>query len=199
MSVMTASRTELPDDRPLTVEDLDLLPDDGNRYELDDGVLVVSPAPALNHQLVLQRLSELLGPACPPDFLVLPGPGVEITKHQYRIPDMVVVRVDSVGFEDVSVTKPPVLAIEIASPSTALYDRNRKRDVYAGFGIASYWIVRASLDNPAVTAFELRRGRYSEVAYVVGDEVFRAMRPFPVDVVPAALVAGPWQPAARRD
>jgi hypothetical protein len=44
MSVMTASRTELPDDRPLTVQDLDLLPDDGNKYELDDGVLVVSPA-----------------------------------------------------------------------------------------------------------------------------------------------------------
>jgi Uma2 family endonuclease len=69
---MTASRTELPDDRPLTVEDLELLPDDGKRYELDDGVLVVSPAPAINHQLVLQRLSELLGPACPPDSLCCP-------------------------------------------------------------------------------------------------------------------------------
>ena len=194
MSVMTAGRTELPDDRPLTVDDLDLMPDDGNRYELDDGVLVVSPAPALSHQFVLHRLSMLLEAARPPDFLVLPGPGVEMSKYQYRIPDLVVMRIDSVGFEDVSVTEPPLLAIEIASPSTAIYDRNRKKDVYAAFGIASYWIVAPSLDKPAVTAFELRRGRYREVAYVTGDEVLRATRPFPVDVVPAALVAGPWQP-----
>src|SRR5215470_11910141 len=193
MSVMIASSTELPDDRPLTVQDLGLLPDGANKYELDDGVLIVSPAPAVNHQLVLQRLSELLGPACPSEYLVLPGPGVEMTKYQYRIPDLVVVRTDSVGFEDVTITRPPVLAIEIASPSTAIYDRNRKKDVYAGFGIESYWIVTPSLDKPAVTAFELRRGRYSEVAHVVGDEVFRATRPFGVNIVPAALVAGPWQ------
>jgi Uma2 family endonuclease len=193
MSVMTASHIELPDDRPLTVQDLGLLPDGPNKYELDDGVLIVSPAPAVNHQLVLQRLSELLGPACPPEYLVLPGPGVEMTKYQYRIPDLVVVRTDSVGFEDVTITKPPVLAVEIASPSTAIYDRNRKKDVYAGFGIESYWIVTPSLDKPTVTAFELRRGRYNEVAYVTSDEVFRATRPFCVDIVPAALVAGPWK------
>ena len=198
MSVMTPSRTGLPDDRPLTVEDLDLLPDDGNRYELDDGVLVVSPAPALNHQLVVHRLSVLLERARTDEYVVLPGPGVEMARYQYRTPDLVVVRATSFGFEDVSVTRPPVLAIEVASPSTALYDRNRKKDVYASFGIASYWIVMPSLDNPAVTAFELRRGRYSEVAYVAGDEVFRAVRPFPVDVVPAALVAGPWQPEPLR-
>jgi Uma2 family endonuclease len=193
MSVMTASRTELPDDRPLTVEDLDLLPDDGNRYELDDGVLVVSPAPAINHQIVLARVYQALVRDCPPEFLVLLGAGVELSEYQYRIPDIAVVRLDSVGFEDKTVTRPPFLAVEIASPSTAIYDRNRKKDVYAGFGIASYWIVTPSLDKPTVTAFELRRGRYNQVAYVTGDEVFRATRPFSVDLVPAALVAGPWQ------
>ena len=193
MSVMAASRTELPDDRPLTVEDLDLLPDDGNRYELDDGVLVVAPGPAINHQIVLARVYQALVRDCPPEFLVLLGPGVEMSEFQYRIPDIAVVRLDSVGFEDKTVKRPPVLAIEIASPSTAIYDRNRKQDVYAGFGIASYWIVTPSLDKPTVTAFELRRGRYSEVANVVGDEVFRATRPFGVDIVPAALVAGPWK------
>jgi Uma2 family endonuclease len=193
MSVMTAAGTGLPTDRPLTVEDLDLLPDDGNKYELDDGVLVVSPAPALNHQFVLARLTVLLDAARPAEFLVLPGPGVEMTKYQYRIPDLVVVRVDSVGFEDKSVTRPPVLAIEIASPSTAIYDRNRKKDVYAGFGIASYWIVTPSLDKPRLVAHELRRGSYRQVADVCGDQVFPATRPFRVEVVPAELVAGPWQ------
>jgi Uma2 family endonuclease len=94
MSVMTASRTELPDDRPLTVEDLDLLPDDGNRYELDDGMLVVSPSPANIHQLVASRLQTLLDNSCPPGFLVLSGNGVAMSRSHYRIPDLVVVRAE---------------------------------------------------------------------------------------------------------
>src|SRR5258707_12114092 len=179
MSVMTAAGTGLPDDRPMTVEGLDLLPDDRTKYELDDGVLVVSPAPALNHQFVLARLTVLLDAARPAEFLVLPGPGVEMTKYQYRIPDLVVVRVDSVGFEDKSVTRPPVLAIEIASPSTAIYDRNRKKDVYAGFGIASYWIVTPSLDKPRLVAHELRRGSHRQDARVGADQGFPAPRAFP--------------------
>jgi hypothetical protein len=42
-------------------------------------------------------------------------------------------------------------------------------------------------------AYELRRGSYRQVADVCADQVFRATRPFPVEIVPAALVAGPWQ------
>lgn len=197
MSVMTAEQKSplamLPRTRPLTVTDLELTPDDGNRYELDDGVLVVSPAPVVGHQLVVQRLSVLLGAACLPEFLVLPGPGVEMSPIQYRIPDLVVVRTDEIGIEDKTITKPPVLAIEVASPSTAMYDRNRKAEVYAGFGISSYWVVVPSIDEPRLTAFELRRGRYRQVADVSGDEMFEAERPFPVRIVPAGLVVGPWR------
>jgi len=193
MSVMPASRTELPDDRPLTVRDLDLLPDGGYKYELDDGVLVVVPPPAIDHQLVLHRLSVLLESACPPDLLILPGPGVEMSQHQYRIPDLVVVRIDSINVTDKSITKPPALAVEIASPSTAIYDRNRKRDVYQSFGIASYWIVTPRLDAPRVVVLELRRGTYEQVAEVTGEQAFLATQPFAVEIVPAALVAGPWQ------
>jgi Uma2 family endonuclease len=193
MSVMTAAGTGLPTDRPMTVDDLDLLPDDGNKYELDDGVLVVSPAPAINHQLVLHRLSVTLERACASRFLVLPGPGVEMSQIQYRIPDLVVVNIDAIGIENKTITKPPVLAIEIASPSTAIYDKNRKKDVYAGFGIASYWIVTPSLDEPRLVAYELRRDAYRQIADVSGDQVFAASKPFRVEIVPSALVAGPWQ------
>jgi hypothetical protein len=62
MSVMTAPQFVLAADRPLTVADLDRTPDDGCRYELDDGVLVVSPAPMPIHQRVLHRL-EVIHPA----------------------------------------------------------------------------------------------------------------------------------------
>jgi Uma2 family endonuclease len=191
MSVMTASRTELPDDRPLAVEDLDLLPDDGNRYELDDGVLVVSPAPANIHQLVASRLQTMLDNCSPPGYIVISGGGLAISRTQYRIPDLVVVRDEQFDLTAKSMTSPPDLAIEVASPSTALYDRNRKKAVYAAFGIASYWIVTPSLDNPRLTVLELRRGGYREVAEVSGDEYFKARRPFEVAIVPAPLVAGP--------
>lgn len=192
MTVMTAARTELPTDRPLTVEDLDLLPDDGFKYELDDGVLVMTPPPAVDHQLVLHQLQLALGAACPDDLVVLPGPGVVVNEFQYRIPDLVVVRANSISFTDKTINKPPVVALEVASPSTAIYDRNRKKDVYAEFGIQSYWIVVPSLDKPRVIAFELRRGRYHQVADVSGDEAFDAERPFAVRIVPSALVTGPW-------
>jgi Uma2 family endonuclease len=193
MSVMTAPQFVLPADRPLTVADLDRTPDDGCRYELDDGVLVVSPAPALVHQVVLTRLVVLLDRACPPEFAVVDGPGVEISEFQYRIPDLVVVRTESVGIADKSVKRPPVLAVEIASPSTALYDRNRKKAVYADFGIPAYWIVVPDPDQPSITAFTLAGGVYAEEGRAQGEERLVRRSPFPVEIVPADLVSGPWR------
>lgn len=192
MVAMPAEWTGLPEDRPLTVEDLDLLPDDGRKYELDDGVLVVSPSPAVGHQVVVDRLCGILKEACPQDLFVLPGMGVEVTPNQYRIPDLVVFRARNVGFYDKSIAGPPALAVEVASPSTALYDRNRKKDVYASYGIASYWIVRPDLRNPGITALVLRRGVYRQIAEVNGDDMFGSLQPFPCEIIPSQLVAGPW-------
>jgi Uma2 family endonuclease len=186
---MTAERTTWPDDRPLTVEDLELLPDDGNRYELDDGVLVVSPAPAISHQVVVSRLTFLLMGQAPAGVEVIAGPGVEMSRVQYRIPDLIVARVADFDLAAKSVTRAPEIAIEVASPSTALYDRNRKKTVYAEFGIPRYWIVAPSLEQPSLTAFALRGGVYEELARVVGDEVFRTDDPFPIEIIPAQLVA----------
>jgi Uma2 family endonuclease len=191
---MTAEQFVLPTDRPLTVADLDLTPDDGQRYELDDGVLVVSPAPMPIHQRVLHRLEYILETACPREFELLPGPGIEMSQIQYRIPDLVVVRAASIAMrEDKNVTQPPELVVEIASPSTAHYDRNRKKVVYAEFGIAAYWIVVPDLDQPSITAYSLTAGSYTEVGRAVAEERFAPTTPFPVEIVPAELVAGPWR------
>jgi Uma2 family endonuclease len=184
-----------PVDRPLTVADLDDTPDDGCRYELDDGVLVVSPAPRPLHQIVLHRLQLLLDAACPPEFQVVPGPGVEMSEIQYRIPDLVVVRAALVSLTDASVTRPPELAVEVASPSTAHYDRGRKKMVYADFGIPVYWIVVPDPDRPSITEYRLTDGSYAQTGFVAGEQRFSSEALFPVDVVPAELVAGPW----RRD
>jgi hypothetical protein len=61
MVAMTAARADLPTDRPLTVDDLYLLPGDGNRYELDNGVLVVTPPPTMGAGCVGCRTLAAIG------------------------------------------------------------------------------------------------------------------------------------------
>jgi Uma2 family endonuclease len=189
MSVMHAP--EVPEawaqDRVFTVEDLEDMPDDEFRYELDDGMLIVSPAPSLPHQIAVMRLAVVLNTASPQGLLVVPGPGINISKFQHRVPDIAVIRTESVT--QMFLAEPPVLAVEVASPRTRIYDRGRKRDVYERFGIRSYWIVDVGPDKPSLTVLELRRGKYAETARVTGDEAFHAARPFPVTIVPADLVA----------
>ncbi|HEV2240609.1 MAG TPA: Uma2 family endonuclease, partial [Streptosporangiaceae bacterium] len=114
------------------------------------------------------------------------GPGVNINQHQHRVPDVAVVRADSV--DTFFLDMPPLLAVEVASPRTRLYDRNRKKEVYERFGIPAYWIVEPDPDKPELTVFELQDGRYQQVAQVAGNEPFEAARPFPVTVIPSALV-----------
>lgn len=189
MSVMRAP--EVPEvwadpNRMLTVEDLEDMPDDEYRYELDDGVLIVSPAPSNRHQLVVSRLQMVLGAACSAEFLVLTGPGVNVNRFQHRVPDIAVIRTES--FEEMYQVEPPVLAIEVASPRTRLYDLGRKKEVYERFGVRSYWIVDPDEERPSLTVFELRRGRYTQLAQATGKEAFEAARPFPVTIVPADLV-----------
>ena len=171
-----------------TVDDLDRMPDDGRRYELVDGVLIVCPTPQLPHQEVLAELLVQLHQACPRGLVAVLGPGVRMSVSTELIPDLVVIRQDQLA--ERWVTRPPLLAVEIQSPSTALLDLNTKKAVYERFSIESYWVVVPDVDQPELIVFELFDGRYQQVARVTGAKPFRAERPFPVEVVPARLVAG---------
>src|ERR1700685_3478328 len=92
MDAMTIPDVWSGQDRALTAADMENMPDDEFRYELDDGVLIVSPAPSTLHQLAVSRLTVLLSAACPDGLVVLPGVGVNISKFQHRVPDVAVVR-----------------------------------------------------------------------------------------------------------
>jgi Uma2 family endonuclease len=188
MAVVTIAEAWPAAGRPFTVDELDRMPDDGRRYELIDGVLIVSPAPIIAHQFVLMQLSLLLAQACPDGLYVLPGPGMMVNVQTELIPDIVVVRKQDLAGR--KLTGPPALAVEVQSPGTRLFDLNQKKSVYEKFGVPSCWIVVPEPARPQLIAFELRGSRYVEAAHVTAGEVFAACEPFPVKVVPAGLVAG---------
>jgi Uma2 family endonuclease len=184
MSAVTFGEPHVSAGLPFTVEELDRLPSDARRYELLDGVLVVSPRPTTLHQFAAFQLGKLLDVACPEDLCVMLEPAVQLTATTTELaPDVVVVPVDDVG--DAKFTKPPLLVVEVRSPSTAIIDLNRKKTAYERFGVPSYWIVDPDPAQPEVTVFELRDGRYVTVAVTTAP--LSIERPFPVTVNPAQL------------
>jgi Uma2 family endonuclease len=172
---------------PFTVEDLDRMPDDGHRYELIDGMLIVSPAPNLGHQRVAVVLSALLEHACPEDQVVFADVGVRIAENSALEPDVVVAY--AADAEGVRLARPPVLVAEVLSPYSVLRDLNLKKAAYERFGIPSYWVIDPDLDRPGLRAFELRGDSYAEAAHVTGADTFVAEKPFRVEIVPDRLVA----------
>lgn len=174
--------------RPFTTAELDRMPDDGHRYELLDGVLVVSPRPTVAHQVMAHQIAFRLEQVCPPEYRVVPEPAVQLSMDTEFDPDIVVIRLGQA--RGAKLTEPPLLVVEVRSPATALIDLNRKKAAYARFGVESYWIADPDLARPSLTAFGLRGGGYEQMSRVAGEEIFRAERPYPVDIVPAQLVAG---------
>jgi Uma2 family endonuclease len=185
---MHAPPVGLPFGRPLTIDDLEQMPDDGHRYELLDGTLLVSPAPGWSHQDVVGNVYIVLRQACTSGHRVLLAPfavtfGTQDTELQ---PDVLVARYGDLTAKNLPAA--PVLAVEVRTPSTALVDLNLKKAAYERFGVASYWILDP--EHPSLVAYELRRGRYVETARAEGDEPARFDHPFAVTVCPAALRRG---------
>lgn len=171
---------------PFTVDDLEAMPDDGNRYELIDGTLLVSPAPGRRHQKVVLRLGAILDAACPPDMDVLTAPFAVRASQTTELQPDVLVGLDE-DFTDKFLPVAPLLAVEVFSPSSVLSDLNYKKAVYQRLGVESYWVIDPL--EPTLTVFELdEAGIYQQTAEVKGSDVFEARQPFPVRVVPTELL-----------
>jgi Uma2 family endonuclease len=181
--------TSLPAVGGLTRADLDAMPDDGRRYELIDGAIVVSPAPSARHQDVVISLVVLLLAARTPDVKVMVAPfDVALADDTVIQPDVVVARRGDVTEKELPAA--PLLAVEVLSPSTRRVDRTLKKEILAESGCPSYWIVDPGRGPtpPSLVAYELHQGAYVEVARVSGAESWTASRPFPVTVIPVDLL-----------
>jgi Uma2 family endonuclease len=177
--------TTLPWGRPLTRHDLHDLPDDGHRYELLDGMLLVSPSPTHRHQRAASRLVLLLGNACPADRELLFAPfDVVLADDTVLQPDILVA--SARDLEDERLPLVPHLVVEVLSPSTRRVDLLLKRSRYEAAGIPSYWMVDP--EEPSVTVLELVERRYVETSRVVDDQTVAVDRPYPLTVVPRDLV-----------
>jgi Uma2 family endonuclease len=179
-------------ERPFDLEDLIAAPDDGYRYEVLDGALVVNAAPTWRHQEIVARLLRLLEDAAPPGIKVLPSPVWRIGPGQVPEPDLVVVDVSALG--DIAVEGLPMLVVEVLSPSNRGSDLVRKRALYAEAGCSCYWIVDP--EGPVVTLLELDGHEYHEESTFTGGERVTADRPFRVDFASAQLLARTEPPAS---
>jgi Uma2 family endonuclease len=177
--------------RRYTVDDVLAFPDDGNRYELVRGELLVTPAPNQTHQRVLARLHLAIGPylagyeggavafLSPAD--VIWGP------EDYVQPDLFVVPSNEVT-GDWRDCRTLLLAVEVVSPSSARADRTSKRRLYQRQGVATYWIVDPDAelvevwhpddDRPAIVTDTLRWRLAPEVSEFTLD-VGRLFADFP--------------------
>jgi Uma2 family endonuclease len=175
----------LPWGEPLTYDDLQAMPEDGHRYELIDGVLIVTPSPRHLHQRAVTRLLTLLAAAAPDGIEALVGPFDYVVSDVTVLePDIIVARTSDYG--EYNIRRTPLLVVEVQSPSTARIDRGTKRLAFEGAGVPSYWLIDA--DAHRLTVLELVDHEYTEAAVVEGEERFTAAQPFPVTVVPADLV-----------
>jgi Uma2 family endonuclease len=167
-----------------TYEDYAGLPDDGHRYEIVNGVLVMAPAPDLGHQSIVLRLSYYLFAHAELAGLgrVFAGPvDVELGSKNVFQPDVVVIlnaHLDRMTQK--KIIGAPDLVVEVASPSTAAYDRLTKYDVYARAGITEYWIVKPT--TRTVEVLVLEDGEYRSLG------VFRGQQTLPSRVVPGLPV-----------
>jgi Uma2 family endonuclease len=149
---------------PITFDEFIRLPDDGFRHELIDGAHIVSPSPTPLHQRVSRGLFVALMEYFHPRGLgeVFYAPvDVFLSERDVLVPDLVVVahpsQVTPRGIEG-----PPLLVVEVVSPSSAGRDRLIKFHRYAALGVAHYWLVDSDL--PAVDCYRLGQAGYARVA-----------------------------------
>jgi Uma2 family endonuclease len=134
--------------KKFTSADLELMPDDGNRYEIIEGELYVSRLPSVEHQYTCSRLVQFLGEWSEEDGtgVAFIAPGLVFADDDDVAPDVVWVSherlaeaIDKAGH----LRKAPELVIEVLSPgkTNEYRDRKAKLRLYSRREVQEYWIV----------------------------------------------------------
>lgn len=176
-----------------TYADLDRLPEseNGERYEIIDGELIVTPSAVPLHQLADYRLTRRLGDHVEGGRLgqIFFAPVDVRLGDQTLIPDLLFIsraRLDIVGPK--AIEGAPDLVVEILSPSTRDRDLGVKKAVYARHGVREYWIVDP--EARSVTVFALRGDRYEPLPQEGGVARSEVLAGLAIDVAALFAAAG---------
>ena len=135
-----------------TVDEVLAFPEDGNKYELIYGELVVSPTPRFWHQKIVMRLTHILHAYCQRETVGhVFNVGADLSWGRRDVitqPDVFVLSLEDSGIDQWAEVRHVPLIAEVLSPSTARHDRFGKRLVYRDQRVDTYWIVDA--DNHSV-------------------------------------------------
>ncbi len=150
------------------------LPEDGNRYEVIDGILYMTTAPSAFHQWIIRQIVRIL-------FVQIDDAGIGITlwsplglfmpECDPVQPDIIVIRTENLHIiHDRRITGIPALLVEVLSPSNPTQDTETKRKAYARAGVPEYWIVRpASRDLLLCTRPDAALGDYASSDLITPD------------------------------
>jgi len=129
----------------VSFSDLQQMPEDGRRYELYDGEVIVVPSPFPRHQrAAIELLDRLRDYARRYGGEALISPlDIVFSEHDVLQPDVVFFRASRRHLiqPDAPIRSVPDLVVEVLSPSTATRDRTRKMQTYAQYGVAEYWLI----------------------------------------------------------
>jgi Uma2 family endonuclease len=182
--VMPADHMPGPEQGHWTYRDYAALPDDGHRYEIVDGVLYMAPSLNRSHQTTAGRLFRNLS-----TYIEDAGLGrvyiapfdVELDAKTVVQPDvMVILNANSNKITFSHIIGAPDLVVEVSSPGTVGYDREKKQRNYARPGVPEYWI--ADPWTRTVEVLSLVGGDYRSLG------VFEGKAVLPSEVVPDFLV-----------
>jgi Uma2 family endonuclease len=132
-----------------TLQDLESFPNDGNRYELVDGILLVTPAPLLPHDVVVMRLVRSLTLHLGPELGAwVSGRGVvEVAPDLHLEPDVLVIPGATLPETWLEI-RDWWLAVEVSGRGSRIYDREFKRPAYLRAGVREVW--RADLKDKCI-------------------------------------------------
>lgn len=171
-------------------------PVDTDRYELLDGEVLVTPSPSPAHQEVVRALVVLLHPLVDPAWSLLPGP-LDVTLQTpdgdtVLQPDLMIAHRDRLTAQGHD--GPPLLVVEVLSPTTWHRDLGPKMAAYGQAGVAHYCVVAPA--TRSVTVYRLGPdGSYLEEQHAEGGQAVELTAPVGVRFSPAGLLDGPHPPA----
>lgn len=148
--------------RRVTVAQYMAMPDDGRRYELYHGILVMSPSAFYSHGRVILHVGGQMSEHAKKRKSGVVGieTDVVVSKDTVLRPDINFVSTRNRRVIRGHIYGPPELVVEVTSPSNWQRDVYDKRDEYERFGIKEYWVLDIAEGRKRAFQWSIRGGQY---------------------------------------